>query len=279
MMSKHPKTLFDPANTEHISILDETPLWSAPFGLVLLQNITMRRSMKVLDLGCGTGFPLIELSQRLGNSSHITGIDPWKDAIERCELKKSLIGISNIMLINNKFENVLFEDDTFDLIVSNNGISNMENQHDIYRECWRIMKKDGEFAFTFNLPGTMKEFYSCFKGVLRDLNMSQIIPKVDEHIQIKRKSIDETKNTLESAGFHIKDIIEDIFYLRYADGSAMLDNFFIKLAFIDSWKSLLSQNEVSIVFDILEKRLNAIAEKKSELCLSIPFAFFKCIKS
>jgi SAM-dependent methyltransferase len=45
---------------------DELPLWSAPFGQLLLEHVPFRRGMRVVDLACGTGFPLFELAQRLG---------------------------------------------------------------------------------------------------------------------------------------------------------------------------------------------------------------------
>jgi hypothetical protein len=61
----------DPDDPEFVSIIDELPLWSAPFGLKLLDIINLKHSMKVLDIGCGLGFPLIEIAQRLGETSEI----------------------------------------------------------------------------------------------------------------------------------------------------------------------------------------------------------------
>lgn len=43
------------------SAFDETPLWSAPFGLRLLDRVRMADGLSVLDVGCGAGFPLLEL--------------------------------------------------------------------------------------------------------------------------------------------------------------------------------------------------------------------------
>jgi len=50
-------------NTEIFDI----PIWSAPFGQVLLDNIDYNTKFeKILDVGFGNGFPLLELSQRYG---------------------------------------------------------------------------------------------------------------------------------------------------------------------------------------------------------------------
>ena len=79
-----------------ISIIDELPLWSAPFGQRLLETIRLQPNLKVLDVGCGLGFPLIEIAERLGPSSQIYGIDPWAAAAERVRLKLATHGIDNV---------------------------------------------------------------------------------------------------------------------------------------------------------------------------------------
>lgn len=75
-----------------ISIDDELPLWSAPFGLKLLEYVTYKRDLTAVDIGFGSGFPLIELAMRLGESARIYGIDPWKKALERAEKKNQTSG-------------------------------------------------------------------------------------------------------------------------------------------------------------------------------------------
>lgn len=71
------KGKLDWTDKKTINVFDEVTLWSAPFGRLLLENIPMKPKSKVLDLGFGTGFPLIELSQRFGGSSEIYGVDLW----------------------------------------------------------------------------------------------------------------------------------------------------------------------------------------------------------
>ena len=75
-MKEYLNTNFDQVKV--ISAFDELPLWSAPFGLKLLDAIDYKTDMTVLDVGFGSGFPLTELAMRLGNSSVVYGIDSWK---------------------------------------------------------------------------------------------------------------------------------------------------------------------------------------------------------
>ena len=50
---------------EFIKVFDELPLWSAPFGLKLLDFIRYKKGITALDIGFGSGFPLIEIARRL----------------------------------------------------------------------------------------------------------------------------------------------------------------------------------------------------------------------
>ena len=52
-----------------VSAYDELPLWSAMAGLLLLEHVPLRPDMVVLDIGCGTGFPALELAERLGRGA------------------------------------------------------------------------------------------------------------------------------------------------------------------------------------------------------------------
>ena len=49
------------------AFIDDLPLWSAPFGLKLLETLKFKKNINVLDIGCGEGFPLIEIAARFGN--------------------------------------------------------------------------------------------------------------------------------------------------------------------------------------------------------------------
>ena len=88
----HPAGWMPPRPAE---IYDETSFWSARFGALLFDHLEIRRGIRGLDVGCGTGFPLIELAHLHGPSSHFTGIDVWADALERARAKLQLHGLTN----------------------------------------------------------------------------------------------------------------------------------------------------------------------------------------
>lgn len=86
----------DSNSDEFVSFYDELPLWSAPFGLLLLENIPLKVDSTILDVGFWTGFPLIHLARRFGPNSSIYGIDPWEPAVKRVQAKIESNGVQNI---------------------------------------------------------------------------------------------------------------------------------------------------------------------------------------
>ncbi len=259
-----------------IAVVDDLPLWSAPFGLQLLDTIELKSAIVALDIGCGLGFPLIEIAQRLGNTSKVLGIDPWERAIERVNLKIRKYNIKNVQVLKGFAEHLPFKDNFFDLIVSNNGINNVQDIELTLSECYRVCKPHAQFTVTLNLEETMIEFYEAFKKTLLDNGLVDQITKMKDQIYLKRKPLNEIESMLKKAGFKINNIIPDSFKIRFSNGTAMFNHYLIRFWFIDGWKSILNSEDMENIFDQVEARLNVIARKKGEFGLTIPFVTIDC---
>jgi len=272
---KQKYNLSDPAI---ISSFDEMPLWSSYFGEVLLDTIVFKAKAKILDIGCGAGYPLLELAQRFGKDSEVIGIDPWKAATNRLKAKAKTMGVNNIRIINGAAEELPIEDNYFDLIVSKNGLNNCSDQMKVLAECYRTLKPGGQLVFTVNLPGSMKEFYSIFRTTLKEQGLNDAIIKMEEHIKEKRKSMKENLAQVRKNHLTVKGIIEKSFYMKYLNGTAFFNHHFIKLAFLESWIKIVPSGKRSKVFSRLEEKLNNYSKVKGELRLTIPFVCFDCRK-
>jgi arsenite methyltransferase len=263
---------FDLDNADLASVYDEIPLWSAPFGLALLARVPMKPGMTVLDVGCGTGFPLLELAQRLGDTCRIYAIEPWSAALDRVKLKIHHYDLRNVQLIHDTAENMTFADGMFDLVVSNVGMNNVSDLERVLTKCYAACKQGAQLIATVNLPDTMKLFYDVFESVLRDLGREDDVTSMKAHMHAKRKSLEETTLSIEGSGFVISEIAEDSFGMRFLNGTCLFAHYFIRLAFMESWKGILKTGDAKAVFRILEQRLNDVASREGELNLTIPFA-------
>lgn len=275
-MKDYLKTAWDEDNPEHVSVVDELPLWSAPFGLKLLERVAWRKGVRALDLGCGTGFPLVELAERLGRSGMVYGVDPWERALERCEQKLGTHRIHNVKTLPAKGEELPFPDDFFDLIVSNNGINNVVDLGRTVLECGRVARPGAQALFTMNTDETFREFYALFREALEEAGRKDAVPRVKEHIRLKRPLVAEVWRRLEGAGFLVTEIVEDEFKIRFADGGTMLRHHFIRYWFIPAWLAIPGPRDADRVFDRVEAKLDAVAERDGCVELSVPFVLFDC---
>ena len=269
---------FDLNNPELVSVIDDLPLWSASFGLKILDMIKIRKNMKVLDIGCGAGFPALEIAQRLDMDSQVYGIDNWKTAVDRANQKIKFCNIRNAEIINTSAENLPFENEFFDVIVSNNGLNNVDNLEQVFSECFRVLKKNGQLLFSMNLEGTMIEFYEVYKKVLLKHNMNSEVENIRNHIYEKRKPVEYMKNILDKYKFSLSGIEYGEFSFRFADGSALFNHFLIRVGFLKSWKEIIAPEKQSEIFGEIELELNKIASEKGELKLTVPFAVFDCLR-
>lgn len=277
-MSNFQNHYYDINDPALVGVIDDLPLWSAPFGQKILDIVRMRTHMHVLDVGCGLGFPLVELSQRLGVSCHCFGIDPWKAAIKRAREKAHIWGISNVEFYEGVAEDLPFENQMFDVVLSNNGLNNVDDEIKSVQEISRVCKPGGQLILTFNLDGTFAEFYNPFKNVLQRLHRHTELDHLAAHIYAKRKPVDYWIGLVERHKFVVDALFYDTFRFRYNDGTSMLNHFFIKMAFLPSWRDLIAPDNIAQIFCELEQELNLHAAEHGELVLSVPWVTIKASK-
>ena len=269
---------FNENDPELISIIDELPLWSAPFGLMLLDKVEFKPAINVLDIGCGLGFPLIELSQRFGDSCKFYGVDPWQSALKRAQAKISKYEITNTIVTKNVAERLPFKNNSFDLVVSNNGINNVQDIKQTLSECYRVSNPGAQFLITMNLENSMIEFYNAFEETLTENNLHDEVVKMEEQIYSKRKPVNEMKSLFENSGFKVKNVFEESFSLRFLNSSAMFNHSLIKYWFLGGWKNILKPENLENIFQQIETKLDKIAKENGEISLSIPYVLIESVR-
>ena len=260
------------------NVYDELPLWSSPFGLLLLDNFPIGEYDNYLDIGSGTGFPLIEISQRLGINCQSYGIDQWKAALKRAASKIDTLKTENVILIEGDASKISLPDNYFDLITSNLGINNFENPLGVLSECKRVLKPSGSFCLTTNVTGTFSEFYQIFCDTLNELKFDKYTSKLIDHIN-QRGTEESTIELLEKSGFTITKTLKSDYSMRFLNGSAFLNHSFTIVGFIDSWRNMFDQVDKTIFFDRFEQNLNDYSKQNGELKLTIPMFYVECKKN
>ena len=175
-------------------------------------------------------------------------------------------------------ENIPLPDKSIDIIVSNNGINNVSDISKTLKECSRVMKNGGQFVLTMNLDKTMFEFYQLLEQVLVEMGLTSNIDLIHQHIKQKRPPIDVIIRLLNQNGLRVRDLELDQFYYKFANGSAMLNHYFFRLAFLEAWIKLIPDQMVEEIFKRIENLLNIESEQTGLIKLSVPFVIINAEK-
>ena len=265
------KPIIDWQDPKIVNIFDELSLWSSFFGRLLLENIPMREGMCVLDLGFGTGFPLVELAQRFGAKSKIIGMDIWESAINRTERKLDLLGLENVSIIQGSAEEIPLKDDSVDIVVSNLGINNFENRSAVYSEINRVLKPEAELCLTTNPIGTFKNLFSIFLRICVEMGWADEAEKIKNEIN-RRGTAETIIQEMNSHGLELTKRVEDRTSFRFVDAGAVLDHCLIRIGFRQTWDDRVGDKKLTFYRE-LHRRLEQKIEVDGEFCLDVPVLY------
>ena len=271
-MTDYLKPVMDWRDPAFMTVFDEVPLWSAMFGLPLLERVPLRRGMTVLDLACGAGFPLLDLAQRIGPTGRAWGLDGWLNGLGRAQHKLRSLRISGVTLAGGDGAAMPFEDGAFDLIISNLGINNFADAGAVLAECLRVLRPGGTLALTTNLRGHMAAFYDTYRHTLAEMGRADLLPALEAHID-HRTTTAEVRAQLEAEGWRVTDVFEDTLTMRYLDGTALLNHASIRIAFMEGGYEFLPEADRAAIFARLEANLNQVAAATGELALTVPLLY------
>lgn len=118
---------------------------------------------RALELGCGTGFFLLNLMQSgIAKSGSVTDLSPGM-------VKVALRNAQNLGLdVDGRVadaETIPYEDDTFDLVVGHAVLHHIPDVEQSLQECLRVLKPGGRFVFAGE-PTTIGNFYARWLGRL-----------------------------------------------------------------------------------------------------------------
>lgn len=260
---------------EVASALDELSFWAARFGYSMLDYLKVEPASKILDVGCGTGFPLFELAHRYGPSCQFTGIDPWAAGLVRAAQKLAIYNLPNVQLIEADAAQMPLATNQFDLIVSNLGINNFSNPAQVLTECARVSRTGARLALTTNPIGHFHQFYAAYRQVLTEFGNPEYLARLAAN-EAHRGNLPVIQTLLQQAGYEIINVKEQEFSMRFLDGSAFFRHFLIRIGFLEDWRAVVDPAVEQEIFLQLEGHLNEIArQNNNELVLSVPLLYIE----
>ena len=101
----------------------------------------------ILDIGCGTGLDLIVARKITGSEGRVCGIDITFEMIDKARSVFDSLGIDNIETIHVTSETLPFEDNGFDLVISNGAINLSPAKDEFFEEMYRVLRPGGKIQF------------------------------------------------------------------------------------------------------------------------------------
>ncbi len=120
----------------------------------------------VLDVGCGGGFDVVMARHFTGTEGRVNGIDLVPEMAEKAKRAIMSMGLSNCGIQVAGSEAVPFDDNTFDVIISNGALYLSPLTETSLWEIHRVLKPGGRFQFADvvlkdDLPEKLR---ACFDG-------------------------------------------------------------------------------------------------------------------
>ncbi len=249
------------------------PLWSAPFGNLLLnvlQGYVCQPGWQVVDVGCGVGYPTLEMARQLGPDVDVAGMDVWGAGIEHARARASGLRLNNVAFLVADVADCDLPDQAFDAATSNLGLTAFAQPDAALKGIARLLQPNGALILTTNLKGTMQEFFETYRAVLNDLGLHDLSWEVERLMHLL-PTPERVEALLDMAGFTIDQTFSDHFALEFPDGSAFLRSPLVGLSFLPGWRGVIADGSLRrVVFNEIERRLNARAATLGRLDLLAP---------
>jgi len=208
----------------------------------------------------------------------LTGLDIWREAINRARHKLRIYGLTNVNLVEADGARQPFANETFELIVSNLGLNNWSHPEGVLSECFRVAKDEARIVLTTNVEGHYHEFYDLFRETLRERDRPEYLERLRAQ-EAHRGTRESHCELLRQEGWTLNRVIEDSFQLRFLDGSAFLNHSLTRIGFLDGWRSVVDVEDEQRVFESIERKLNKAASANGELRMTVPMLYLEAVKT
>lgn len=97
----------------------------------------------VLDLGCGAGTDSLVAAQMVGPEGRVTGVDMTPEMIAKARAGALELGAEHVEFVESEVERLPFDDETFDVVISNGVIDLIPDKDAVFAALFRVLRPGG----------------------------------------------------------------------------------------------------------------------------------------
>lgn len=108
----------------------------------------IKKGDHVLDLGSGAGNDCFVARAIVGNEGAVTGLDMTESMVRKARENCRKLGYDNIDFVEGDIEQMPFEDNSFDVVISNCVLNLVPDKARAFSEIYRVLKPGGRFCIS-----------------------------------------------------------------------------------------------------------------------------------
>jgi ubiquinone/menaquinone biosynthesis C-methylase UbiE len=219
------------------------PIWSKRFGRLLMRELALPPKAMVLDVGCGTGYPSLEILRKMDDQSRIIAIDSSSPMLDEARKKAGALSGKRIFFRSeNAVPKLPFTNDVYDLTISNAGLQEVEDPELAIREFARVTKPDGRVVVTLPLAGTWGEFFDIFREVLIKQDRQDAIDRLDAYLS-RYPPLEQAQAWFEDTGLVDLDSDYDQFTLLFRSAREFFFAPIVEYGALGDWKAIAGKGD------------------------------------
>ncbi len=194
------------------------PAMFRPWGEVLIDIATPQSGETVLDLACGPGTVARQIAEQGLDVGSLHGLDSSAPMLSVAREKSAAAGF-DIDWTEGVCESLPYEDNTFDLVISQQGLQFFQDREKSAREIYRVLKPGGRLVANTWLGTDYHTLWGeLFKGVSSRLDA----PLEVVSLPFMLGDAEELKSYIESGGFEGVETTQHELTLRFPEPPKMI---------------------------------------------------------
>lgn len=220
------------------------PRYAALFGRLLLAALPKPERLQVLDVGCGTGYPALEVLPRLGEGGRVIAIDPDAALIDIARRRALEDANRRIFFKVESPEQLSFGDEVFDVVIGNLALARLDAPERALAEMNRVLVPDGRLLLTHPLSGTWEEVNDMFRELALKHDEPAIATRLDR-MGGRYPSRAALEAAVRGAGFSDVSIEVEEFQLAFDSAADIFTDPTIRFVALPEWRWLAGFEEGS----------------------------------
>ncbi|MFZ5894379.1 MAG: class I SAM-dependent methyltransferase [Myxococcota bacterium] len=251
------------------------PKYLSRFGDLALDMLVSGPAARVLHVGCRTGFPDLEIYERIENVE-ILGIDSSPAALERAREKAATAGDTNI---EYRYADSLpgdLEPGMFTHALCLHPLLPSSERPELWSALRWLLCAGGQALVALPLRGSFQEIIDLLREYALKYDEAEFARNLEDHVG-HCLSLETLSDEFEAAGFDDVDVEVRNFSLSFDSGRSFIEDPVSRLLILPELRSWLDaenlERPLSYVRDAIDKYWS---EGKLELTVSVGCASARC---